>query len=183
MIRQHRSHGTGAFDRSDFAAIADNVVLEGGVLVFHPETIRLGKNVYIGHQTILKGYHQGTMEIGDNTWVGQGCFFHSAGSIVIGRNIGIGPFVKIITSFHSEAGTDVPILFSSIEFAGVSIGDDTDVGIGAIILPGVTIGRGVQVGAGSVVTRDLPDYAVAYGCPARVVRYRSASIGDRQPHS
>ncbi len=171
-MRLHRSHGTGAFAREDFRAIGDNVILEAGVLVFHPETIALGANVYVGHNTILKGYYKGSMAIGDNSWIGQSCFFHSAGSIVIGRNVGIGPSVQIITSFHGEAGVDVPILFSGIEFAAVAIGDDTDIGVGSIILPGVSIGKGVQVGAGAIVTKDLPDYAVAYGAPARVVRFR-----------
>lgn len=172
MTRRHRSHGSGRFERSQFAAIGEDVIVEEGVLVFHPETISLGANVYVGHRTILKGYHKGRMEIGDNSWIGQDCFFHSAGGIEIGRNVGIGPSVKIITSFHGEDGVETPILFSGIEFAPVAIGDDADIGIGTIVLPGVTIGRGVQVGAGSVVTRDLEDYAVAYGSPARVARLR-----------
>jgi acetyltransferase-like isoleucine patch superfamily enzyme len=175
VIRQHRSHGSGRFERSQFAAIGVNVIIEEGVLVFHPETISLGDNVYVGHRTILKGYHKGRMAIGENSWIGQDCFFHSAGGVEIGRNVGIGPSVKIITSFHGEEGVDTPILFSGIEFAPVTIGDDADIGIGTIILPGVVIGRGVQVGAGSVVTRDLEDQAVAYGSPARVVRLRGGA--------
>lgn len=142
-------------------------------MVFHPENIRLGENVYLGHQTILKGYYRNTMTIGDETWVGQQCFFHSAGGLTIGCRVGIGPAVKIITSNHQEAGRDLPILLSPIEFAPVIIGDDADIGIGTIILPGVTVGRGAQVGAGSVVTGDIADYCVAVGSPARVVRERS----------
>jgi acetyltransferase-like isoleucine patch superfamily enzyme len=177
MMRQFRSHGSGKFNQSQLAAIGDNVVFERGVLVFHPETITLGSNIYIGHNTILKGYHSGAMAIGDNSWIGQNCFFHSAGGIEIGRNVGIGPSVKIITSFHGEAGLGTPILFSPIEFARVEIGDDSDIGIGTIVLPGVRIGRGVQIGAGSLVSRDLPDYAVAYGSPAKVARYRDRGGG------
>ena len=52
-----RSHGTGAFTPDQFARLGDNVVFEAGVLVFHPETIEIGAEVYVGHQTILKGYH------------------------------------------------------------------------------------------------------------------------------
>jgi acetyltransferase-like isoleucine patch superfamily enzyme len=54
----------------------------------------------------------------------------------------------------------------------VVIEDDADLGVGAIVLPGVRIGRGAQVGAGAVVTKDVPDYAVVAGVPARVVRER-----------
>jgi acetyltransferase-like isoleucine patch superfamily enzyme len=141
-------------------------------MVFHPENIRLGDNVYVGHQTILKGYYLNTMSIGDETWIGQQCFFHSAGGLTIGCRVGIGPAVKIITSKHQEAGRGLPILFSPIEFAAVTIEDDADIGIGSILLPGVTIGRGAQIGAGSVVTENVAPYRVAAGVPARVVRER-----------
>ena len=99
-------------------------------------------------------------------------FLSQRWNITIGRNVGIGPNVKILTSQHTEQGIDVPILFSEIEFKAVSISDDCDIGIGSIILPGVTIGRGVQIGAGSVVTSSIPDYSVAYGSPAKVTRTR-----------
>lgn len=55
---------------------------------------------------------------------------------------------------------------------GVVIDDDVWVGTRAIILAGVRIGRGAVVGAGAVVTKDVPPYAVAVGCPAKVVKYR-----------
>lgn len=166
------SHGTGKFETSSFAHLGVGVIFEAGVLVFHPENIEIGDYVYIGHNTILKGYHKNRMLIGANSWIGQQCFFHSAGNITIGQNVGIGPAVKIITSYHAEEGIEKPILHSRIDFAPVSIGDDSDIGVNATILPGVTIGRGVQVGAGAVVAHDLPDYVVAVGVPAKVIRDR-----------
>lgn len=169
---RHRSHGTGAFRPDELAACGEGCVFETGVLVFHPERIRLGRNVYVGHQTILKGYYRNEMVIGDETWIGQQCFLHSAGGITIGARVGIGPAVRILTSTHEEAGRDTPILFSPIAFGEVRIEDDADVGVGAIVLPGVTIGRGAQIGAGAVVTTDIPPYAVAAGVPARVLRER-----------
>jgi len=169
---RHQTHGDGEFSRRDFASCGEGCVFERGVMVFHPENIRLGKNVYVGHQTILKGYYRNTMLIGDETWIGQQCFFHSAGGLTIGCRVGIGPAVRIITSRHGEAGRSLPILFSPIELAAVIIEDDADIGIGSVILPGVTIGRGAQVGAGSVVTGDIASYCVAAGVPARVIRER-----------
>jgi len=168
----YRSHGTGEFTREQFRALGDDVVFEAGALVFHPETIELGDNVYVGHQAILKGYYKNSMRIGANTWIGQQCFFHSAGGLTIGDTVGIGPGVRIITSTHTDPGPDRPIMDGAIEFAPVTIGDGTDLGVGCTILPGVTIGRGVQVGAGAVVAQDLPDFAVAAGVPARILRYR-----------
>lgn len=168
----YRSHGTGEFKTSDFSAIGEHVVFEAGVLIFHAQNIRLGTNVYLGHGTILKGYHKNEMVIGDNVWIGQNCFFHSAGGIRIASDVGIAPHVKILTSVHDEAGRDVPIPRSPLRFAEVVIEEGADIGIGTIILPGVTIGKGAQIGAGSVVTKDVEPYAVVAGVPAKVLRFR-----------
>ena len=169
---RHRSHGTGAFEPGDLGTCGEGCVFEAGCLIFHPENVHLGRNVYVGHQAILKGYYQNEMRIGDETWIGQQCFFHSAGGLTIGARVGIGPGVRILTSTHAEAGRETPILFSPIELARVVIEDDADLGVGTIVLPGVTIGRGAQIGAGAVVSRDVPAYAVAAGVPARVIRER-----------
>ena len=167
-----RSHGTGEFKRSQFRHVGDGVVFESGVLVFHPENIEIGDNVYVGHNAILKSYYRGKMVIGRGTWIGQQCFFHSAGDIFIGEDVGIGPGVKIITSAHAEDGVSKPILHAAVEMGAVIVGDGADIGIGAILLPAVTVGKGARIGAGAVVNRDVPDYAVAAGVPARVLRMR-----------
>lgn len=167
-----QSQGSGIVRPEDFKSIGEGTVIEPGVLAFHPENIELGKGVYVGHQTILKAYFKETLVIGDGSWIGQQCFFHGAGGILIGRNVGIGPAVRILTSFHGEEGRAKPILHSKLEFAPVRIDDDADIGAGAIILPGVRVGKGAQIGAGAVVSREVPDYAVAAGVPARVLRYR-----------
>lgn len=174
MRTPRRSHGTGAFSPEQFKHLGRGVVFEPGVLVFHPGTISIGDDVYIGHQTILKGYHQGEMVIGAGTWVGQQCFFHSAGGIRIGEDVGIAPGVRILTSRHGEDGRATPILHSRLEFAPVEVGAGSDLGIGTIVLPGVTVGVGAQIGAGSVVTRDVPAYEVWAGVPARKLRDRPA---------
>ena len=166
------THGSGKFKLSQFAKLGNGVVFENGVLVFHPENIEVGDNVYVGHNSILKGYYKNKMKIGSGTWIGQQCFFHSAGGITIGKDVGIGPGVKIITSAHALDEIDKSILKSRIEFAPVAIGDGSDIGTGAIILPGVSIGKGVQIAAGSVVTKNIKDFAVASGVPARITRTR-----------
>ncbi len=169
---RHRSHGDGVFHAEQFKRCGPDCVFEAGVLVFHPENIELGANVYVGHHAILKGYCKNLMRIGDEAWIGQQAFLHSAGGIDIGARVGIGPGVRIITSAHAEAGRHVPILSSPVELAPVIIEDDCDLGVGAIVLPGVRIGRGAQIGAGAVVTKDVPPYSVAVGVPAKVTRER-----------
>jgi len=167
-----RSHGTGEFRPEQFAHLGSGVVFEAGVLVFHPENIEIGDDVYVGHYAILKGYHLNRMVIGEGTWIGQQCFFHSAGGLTIGRHVGIGPGVKILTSSHRLDDRDKPILHSAILTAPVVLEEGCDIGAGAVILPGVRVGRGAQVGAGAVVAADVLDYTVVAGVPARVIRTR-----------
>ena len=58
------------------------------------------------------------------------------------------------------------------EKAGIIVGDDVWIGANATILPGVKIGKGAVIGAGSVVTKDVKEYAIVAGVPAKHVRYR-----------
>ena len=60
--------------------------------------------------------------------------------------------------------------------ANVIIGDYVWIGRRVIVLPGVQIGKGAVVGAGSIVSKDIPDYAVAVGNPAKVVKYRDSIV-------
>lgn len=173
--KRNQSHGTGEFRPEEFRRLGDGVVFERGVLVFHPETIEIGEDVYIGHYTILKGYHSNSLIIGAHTWIGQQCFIHSAGGIQVGAAVGIGPQVRILSSEHRADELQLPVLFSPLEFAPVCLGDGCDIGMGATILPGVTIGEGAIIGAGSVVTRDVPAYCIAAGVPCRVIRDRRGS--------
>jgi acetyltransferase-like isoleucine patch superfamily enzyme len=172
-VKKNATHGTGFFEIDEFKKIGKDVVFENGVLVFHPETIEIGNNVYIGHNTILKGYFQSVFSIADHTWIGQGCFMHSAGGISIGVAVGIGPMVKILSSHHRMDDLTRPILYQDLECKSVVIESGCDIGMGAIILPGITIGEGAVVGAGAVVTHDVPPYAVVAGNPAKILKYRN----------
>jgi len=172
-IKPRISHGDGKHDPRMFRLIGEGVVLEPGVLVFHPENISIHNHVYIGHQTILKGYYQGEMIIGEGSWIGQQCFFHSAGGITIGKAVGIGPGVKILTSVHDDSQPGIPVIHHPLRFTAVTIGDGADIGTGAILLPGVHIGEGAIVGAGSVVKHNVEAYSVYAGVPAHFIRYRN----------
>jgi acetyltransferase-like isoleucine patch superfamily enzyme len=171
---RNRSHGTGAFVPADLGSCGPDCVFEADVLVFHPERVFLGSNVYVGHRTLLKAYHLNELRVGDETWIGQNCFLHSAGGITIGARVGIGPGVMILTSEHRELGRAVPPLLSPVDLAPVAIEDEVNLGVGSIVLPGVCIGRGARIGAGSVVTHNIAAYCIAAGSPARVLRERPA---------
>jgi acetyltransferase-like isoleucine patch superfamily enzyme len=166
-----KSHGPGLEFLSKLAWIGKNVIIEDGVRIFFPEKVEIGDDVYIGHNTILKGYFDQRLIIGSGAWIGPQCFIYAAGGITIGQNVGIGPGVTILTSAHKDPQDDGPILHQPIAFAPVILEDGCDIGARTTILKGVRIGKAAQIGAGAVVTRDIPDFAVAAGVPAKVIRF------------
>ncbi|CAG9954837.1 unnamed protein product [Clonostachys rosea f. rosea IK726] len=88
--------------------------------------------------------------------------------VTIGDRVMFGPNVTISTATHE---IEVESRRANIEFAKpITIGDDCWVGANVTILAGVTIGEGCTIGAGAIVTKDVPAWSVAVGCPARVVK-------------
>ena len=80
--------------------------------------------------------------------------------------------LTILTSTHIIDRIDIPMGEQGSVVKEVSIGNDVWIGMRSIIMPGVTIGNGVVIGAGAVVTKDVPDYAVVGGVPARIIKFR-----------
>jgi maltose O-acetyltransferase len=131
---------------------------------------RCGKRV-----NVCPGVRFGTgsqIEIGDNSMIGPDSIVGSMARVVIGNDVLMGPQVIIYTSNHGMS-TDMPMRKQRLVTAEVSIGSDVWIGARAIILPGTRIGTGAVVACGAVVTRDVPEYAVVGGVPARVIKYRS----------
>ncbi|KAM0809785.1 putative Maltose/galactoside acetyltransferase domain-containing protein [Seiridium cardinale] len=106
--------------------------------------------------------------LGDNFYSNFNLVILDCGLVTIGNRVLFGPFVSIFAATHE---TEVQSRRDGIEYAKpVSIGDDCWIGGNVTIMPGVTIGKGCTVGAGSVVTKNIPDFSVAIGSPARVVK-------------
>lgn len=166
------THGLGLDFRGKLAALGNNVIIEDGVRIFFPENVEIGDDVYIGHNTILKGYFNKRLKIGSGTWIGPQCFIYASGGITIGSDVGIGPGVTIMSSAHVSDDIPGPILHRPIEHAPVFLDDGCDIGANSVILMGVHIGQKVQVGAGAVVTKDIPDGAIAVGVPAKFMTSR-----------
>jgi len=175
--KKYQSYGDGRVERQNMLHCGKGVIIEDGVRIFNPERVEICDGVYIGHDTIINGYLDGNIKVGSGTWIGAQCFLHGAGGITIGNNVGIGPGVRMVTSYHLLDDQPV-ILHSKIEMQPVIIGDNSDIGVAAILMPGVTIGEGAQVGAGAVVTSDVPPYCVVAGNPARRIRDRKTHPGD-----
>jgi len=131
---------------------------------------RMGRRV-----TVLEGVQvasPGNVEIGDNSGLGYQCFLDATGPIKIGSWVRIGPRVSFFTANHRFRARDTLIKHQGYDVGAIEVGDDVWLGANVTILRGVTIGRGAVIGAGSVVTRDVPEYAIAVGNPARVVGQR-----------
>jgi maltose O-acetyltransferase len=133
---------------------------------------KVGKNVDICDDVVFFGYK--SIIGGDYFGFGKGCRVGSAGGITIGSHVMIAGYVTLITTNHRYR-TQFSHEDNYDEEKPIVIHDDVWIGERAIILPGVTIGRGAIVGAGAVVPKDVPEYAVVVGNPARVVKYRNAS--------
>ncbi len=131
---------------------------------------RLGKNFTIAHGSIIWAPEK--VEIGENVYINSHVSLNGQGWLTLGDNILIGPYTSIWTSNHSFANPDIPINQQGDEFRPVSIGNDVWIGAQVVILPGVHIGNGAVIGAGSIVTKDIPEYAIVVGNPARVVKSR-----------
>ena len=85
----------------------------------------------------------------------------------------MGTDVTVITRNHKHERTDIPMRLQGFEEEKpVYIGNDVWLGDRVTLMPGVHIGNGCIVAAGSVVTKDVPDYSIVGGVPARVIRSR-----------
>lgn len=143
-----------------------------GVVLKHPETMEVGNSVFIGAQTMIQGRFDGTCRIGNHVWIGPHSYF-DARNLVLEDYVGWGPGAKVLGSAHTGEPVDVPIIATELNIAPVVIGYGSDIGTNATILPGVHVGIHCIVGAGAVVTRNVPEYSVVAGVPARVIRRRN----------
>lgn len=120
------------------------------------------------------------ISLGNNVWIGPNADFDGAGEIIIGDGVIFAPEVCIYSRTHNFNSDDLKALpFDNVMLtAPVVIKDYVWIGRKVIILPGVNIGKGAIIGAGAVVSKDIPDYAIAVGNPAKVVKYRNQDKFD-----
>ncbi len=161
----------------------------------HVETLGAGRGWALGDCFISPRAHvyPQALTLGDGCMVAAGvriagslvagahCTFnlHASvtGTVRLGDDVRVAGGAAIVGFNHVIEDTDKPIRTQGIESKGITIGNDVWIGANAIILDGVTIGHHVVVAAGAVVTRDVPDYAIVGGNPARALRDRRAPRG------
>lgn len=161
----------------------ENIFLGRSVKIEHPEFVSLGDRVYLSDycwlSVLATNYQVGSpnvslkpaLSIGDGTYIGRFGTIACMNRVEIGNNVLISDRVFIGDAEHGHSRKDIPINSQYMHSTGpVEIKDGTWIGIGVSILPNVRIGRNCVIGAGAVVTHDIPDFSVAVGVPARVIK-------------
>jgi acetyltransferase-like isoleucine patch superfamily enzyme len=137
---------------TDRVVIGDGGRLRSGTVIYGG--VEIGRNLQTGHNVVIREENN----IGDD--------FSIWNNSVIDYGCRIGNGVKIHCNCYVAQFTVIED--NAFMAPGVTIAKGVQIGVNATILPYVKIGEGCLVGAGSVVTRDLPPYSLAYGCPAEV---------------
>lgn len=146
--------------------------------LYGEEYIELGEDCIIGpHASLSAGVmpgqaidHSPVVSIGDRVLIGKGSGVVGHHAVVIGDDVFTGHHVYITDANHGYEDVTLPIGKQFAPSRPVRIGTGSWLGHGTVVLPGADIGCHVAVGAGSVVAGALPDFSVAVGNPARVVR-------------
>jgi len=134
-----------------------------------------GKNCeYKSLRSVFNGAEN--ISLGDNVYLGPGSELHGEGGIQIGHGVIFAPDVIVYTRTHNFDSDDLSALpfDDKILLKSVTIEDYVWIGRRAMIMPGIKIGKGAVIGAGAVVSKSIPEYGVAVGNPAKVVKYRDA---------
>lgn len=122
----------------------------------------LGENSRI--MAPLSGAALDKLELGDNVFINSNCLAMARGGITIEDDVMLAANVQLLSNNHDEYNRNVLLC------KPIHIKKGAWIGAGVSILPGVTIGKYAIVGAGAIVTKDVGDYEVAVGVPAKVVK-------------
>lgn len=152
-------------------SVGNDLQVGPGLVLKHPETMEIGNSVFIGAQAMIQGRFDGICRIGNHVCIGPQAYF-DARNMILEDFVGWGPGAKVLGSQHTGEPVDVPIIATPLDIRQVVIGAGADVGTNATVLPGVRVGAHSIIGAGAVVNQDIPDYSIAAGVPARVIRSR-----------
>lgn len=143
-------------------------------------TLRFGRFAWIGDGTKIR-CHEGIVEIGPKTVMGQDCTISAYRHVRIGEQCVIADRAMFIDFDHGIVEVERPIRAQGIYKRDVVIGSNVWIGYGACFLRGVSVGDNAVVGTSAVVARDVPANAVVGGIPARVLRMRETPRELRWP--
>ena len=144
-----------------------------GVEISGAKNIELGAEIYIVDRSVIRS-EKGALSIGSRFALnGNARIVADFGEIQIGDDVMIGPNVVIRASNHNFERTDISMWDQGQQLGGkIVIGDDVWIGANVVVVSNVSIGSHVIIAAGAVVTKDVPDYAVVAGVPAKILKFR-----------
>ena len=159
----------------------NNCKINKSITLREQSFICLGRDVVLGEGAKLLCWPKYTsgkelqllapdLQIGNNVHATRNLTIQCAGRILIEDNVLIGSNVFIIDYNHGMNPQTESYLDNRLEVSEVRICKGTWIGNDVIILPGVTIGEKAIIGAGSVVTKSIPDFCIAAGNPARIIK-------------
>ena len=150
-----------------------NTIILQNCIFYGSENIHFDTNVSIGANSLFSA-EGGQIQVGSNTSFNAGVHINAAvcGKIFIGKNCLIGPNVVMRTADHIFTKIDTPIRKQGHKCANIFLEEDVWIGANVVITGGVKIGKGCVIGAGSVVTKNIPEFSIAVGVPAKVIKSR-----------
>ncbi len=159
----------------------NGVIYHQGVYIGKHVHIIGGRDIQIAEAVSIRPYVDlwscgGNISIGKGTDIGERCRISIAHSLVIGEKVLFSPNVYITDNDHEYRNIEVPVIDQGITTGNnrVRIGGGSYIGINSVIIGNVSIGNHCVIGANSVVTKDVPDYCVVAGTPARVIKKYNA---------
>jgi acetyltransferase-like isoleucine patch superfamily enzyme len=142
--------------------------------------IHFGKNLTTGYWCRIEAFSEKnnkTLIFGDNVQLNDFVHITASKSVKIGNNVLLASKIYISDTIHgsylgdiNDSSPDTPPQERLLSFKDVVIKDNVWIGEFVSVLPGVTIGKGSIIGANSVVSKDIPDYVIAVGIPAKPIK-------------
>lgn len=140
-----------------------------------PEQVSIGNKCVIEDYVRLRAggpWKQAEIQIGDNTFIGHATQINVGNKFSIGNNCMIAPLCVFSDAHHVFEDLNIPIKEQPCIYTSIQVMDDVWLGSGVVVLGGVTIGKGAVVAAGAVVNKNIPDYEIWGGVPAKKIKSR-----------
>ena len=155
--------------------IADNVVIDDNCCLDAKGSdntgITIGQGVFIGRNTILS-CKNGDIVVDDRANLGFNCEIFSASRVRVGKSVLMAAYTYLVGGDHLYDRVDIPVLDQGRTARGIDVDDHVWLGTHVVVTDGSRVGRDAIIGAGAVVVGEIPEFAIATGIPAKVVRDR-----------
>lgn len=167
------SHAAIKIGEKSSLEIGDNASIENGTRIYINNNWQWGNDIsFSTHCQIFSregGYH-GILNIGDDSHIGDYTIIDVAGDVIIGKKVAIGPNCVFYSHDHIYSDRALAAWEGGVKTGNIVIEDGAWIGSGVTILPGITIGRNAVLAAGSVVTKDVEEYCIYGGIPAKLIK-------------